>query len=93
VIRTRSKSMLESWKYVKQIPLKTLKLVKIAKKERPENKEFKENISYEKEGTRWVLNLDRHGWGVKIPLSMAIQGDESTITNRNQIEQDYENVK
>jgi hypothetical protein len=58
--------MLESWKYVKQIPLRTLKLMEIRKEERPENKELKEDICYEKEGTRWLLNLGRHGRGIKI---------------------------
>jgi hypothetical protein len=93
IIRTRSKLMLESWKYVIQIPLRTLKLVEIPKKERLEDIELKENIGYEKEATRWVLNLGRHGWGLKIPLSTAFQGEESTIVMRHQIEQEYKMVQ
>jgi hypothetical protein len=79
--------MLESWKYIKQIQLRTLKLMETPKEERPENKELKENISYEREGTRWLLNLGRHGRGVKIQLSTAFQGDESTIEKHHKIEQ------
>jgi hypothetical protein len=41
----------------------------------------------------WVLNLGRHGWGVRIPLSSAFQGDESTIAKRHQIKQEYEMIK
>jgi hypothetical protein len=81
--------MLESWNYVKQIPLGMLKLIETSKKERPEYKELTENIGYEKEGAIWLLNLGRHGKGIKIQLSTAFEGDESTIEKRHRIEQEY----
>jgi hypothetical protein len=85
--------MLESWKYVKQIPLRTLKLMEIRKEERLEIKELKEHIGYEKEGTKWLLSLGRHGRGIKIQLSTEFQGDESTIEKRHKIEQMVQELK
>jgi hypothetical protein len=60
--------------------------MEIPKEKKPWNKELKENIGYEKEGTRWLLNLGRHGRGIKIQLSAAFQEDESTIAKRHLIE-------
>jgi hypothetical protein len=63
--------MLESWKFINQVPLKTLK---------PNTETIDpikrsicyKNMNIEKNGFEYMLNLGENGECVKIPLSKAV---------------------